>query len=207
MGLVKAWWTAVQAPAPTATSPLATASELGSNSGEAIGQVVSGAHAPTGCLPYALPSTDRGRGLPFGHGLTYTDFTLRDIAIEYAADAILVSGDLTNQGEREGSAMVQLYLQREGGDCPMTRPALRDYARIHLDPGQRRRVSFAVGSAEMGYFAVDGSFVVEAGRYDISLGLDAAGARGHLVAVSEGLADAIRSSGQPQGPSRALPAR
>src|SRR3954454_24138335 len=34
-GEVKAWWTAVQAPEPTATSPAAWASEDGSNSGGA----------------------------------------------------------------------------------------------------------------------------------------------------------------------------
>ena len=39
LGLVKAWCTAVQAPAPTATSPLATASELGSKSGASTTQV------------------------------------------------------------------------------------------------------------------------------------------------------------------------
>src|SRR3546814_9726505 len=57
LGLVKAWWTAVHAPAPTATSPLATASELGSNKGASTTQVK--ANASSSIRPWRWPISRR----------------------------------------------------------------------------------------------------------------------------------------------------
>lgn len=181
------------------------AGKLGTTSGEAIARILSGAVAPTGRLPYALGPRDGG-GLPFGHGLTFTDFVLRNVGVEFGADAVLVGAELMNTGDVEGSAMVQIYVRREGGHCPMRRLSLRDFGSIRLDAGERRRITFALGSEELGFFGSDGRYHVEAGSYDIRIGLDAQQANGSRVHISEEFADAILSSGQPRGPSRALPA-
>ena len=59
MGDVNAWCTAVQAPAPTATSPAATASEVGSNSGASLTQrklhSLSSISPQRGCRSPAAP--------------------------------------------------------------------------------------------------------------------------------------------------------
>ena len=57
LGPVKAWCTAVHAPAPTATSPLATASELGSNIGASTTQV--NANVLSSIRPHRRPISRR----------------------------------------------------------------------------------------------------------------------------------------------------
>ena len=57
LGEVKAWWTAVHAPPPTATSPAATASDAGSNSGASTTQTND--HADSSISPSRRPISSR----------------------------------------------------------------------------------------------------------------------------------------------------
>jgi beta-glucosidase len=84
---------------------------------------------------------------PFGYGLSYTSFdyaNVRASAPAISADgAVAVSADVTNTGGREGDEVVQLYLAHPGAAGAPLR-ALQGFQRIHLKPGETRRVTFTL---------------------------------------------------------------
>ena len=92
---------------------------------------------------------------PFGHGLSYTQFAIQDLRMASTtigpADSLTVSVEVANTGKRRGDEVVQLYIQDVVAS--VTRPVqeLRGFKRMTLDPGERRRVEFVLGSKELGF--------------------------------------------------------
>ena len=165
------------------------AGQLGSMSGHAIAEVLTGEFAPRGRLPLAL--VDEGRlGLPLGHGMGYCEFALGETGVELSYDRIILSTVLKNRGPREGTATVQLYLRRP--DRRGSSPAeLADFQRISLMAGETRRLMFEVSGDHLGRFERNGRFVVQPGPYDLALGLSEQQARPTSVAVLPTLAETM----------------
>ena len=111
---------------------------------------------------------------PFGHGLSYTTFSIDNLIIgEQQEDGnIEVSCTLTNTGNRDGAQVVQLYVGREG-ECPVERPLkeLRDFAKVFLRAGESQRVTFNLKPDAFTYYDVNQhDFIYDAGQYSIMLG-------------------------------------
>jgi len=122
----------------------------------------------------------------FGHGLSYTTFEYADLVIRSAeAPAgtgdpaqVLVSTDGTaeitctvrNTGTRPGTEVVQLYL----GDpqAQVVRPVrwLAGFARVPLEPGQARQVTFGLHADRTAFCGRDGARVVEPGEIRVAVG-------------------------------------
>jgi beta-glucosidase len=111
---------------------------------------------------------------PFGYGLSYTQFQFSDLQL--SAPRIPVNGRLTvsatvaNTGRRAGDEVVQLYIHDVAAS--VTRPVreLRGFQRITLQPGERRRVSFTLGPAELGFYARTFHWTVEPGAFQVFIG-------------------------------------
>ncbi|TMM47286.1 glycoside hydrolase family 3 C-terminal domain-containing protein [Qipengyuania marisflavi] len=169
------------------------AGQLGTMSGHAITQVLTGDFAPVGRLPHAFGKAGSPRLLPMGHGLGYGEFILSDLTLERGAHCLYASAELRNVSERAGTETVQLYACRsdgEGGPCDAE---LRGFVRLTLASGERERVNFEIGGAELGELGDDGKYDVAPGIYDIRVGLNAA--HGHMsqVSVSPAMAEAMRT--------------
>ena len=113
---------------------------------------------------------------PFGHGLSYTAFTLSDLRVTGSIDmqgAASVEATVSNVGGRAGVAVAQLYLRVNTSG--VTRPAqqLAGFARVDLEAGQSRRVRFRVAATQLGYTNLVRDFTVEPARVEVYLGLDA----------------------------------
>ena len=173
----------------------------GTEAGHAVADVVFGRVNPGGKLPVSFPrhagqapiyynhkSTGRPPDAkekytskyldvhwtplyPFGHGLSYTQFALRDLRLGAPrigpAESITVSVELANTGTRRGDEVVQLYIQDVVAS--MTRPVqeLKGFRRVTLDPGERRRVEFALGAKELGFLNQSLKWVVEPGEFRV----------------------------------------
>lgn len=112
----------------------------------------------------------------FGHGLSFTEFSLADLEVdpETGTDgAFRASVTVTNDGDRDGMAVVQLYL-RINTSGP-TRPAqqLAGFIRTDVAAGASRRVTFTVRAAQLGYTDLQGDFAVEPAVVDIWVGFSA----------------------------------
>ena len=165
---------------------------LGSQSGHAIAEVLTGDREPMGRLPYALMASDGSERIPFGHGLSYTDFALTELAIELGGDRVIASAMLRNAGERDGSEVVQLYVRKLGTDQDRE-PVLRDFARVTLREGESERVSFELGAEELGAYGKDARLAVASGSYEISLAVNSRRGQSGEIIVPQAVADAMTS--------------
>jgi beta-glucosidase len=181
----------------------------GTEAGHAIADVLFGRVNPGGKLPVTFPRTvgqapiyynHKSTGRPpdpkdkytskyldvhwsplyrFGHGLSYTQFTIRDLRLKAAriapTDSLAVSVEVANAGKRRGDEVVQLYVQDVVAS--VTRPVqeLKGFRRITLQPGERRRVEFVLGPAELGFLNQSLKWVVEPGEFRIRVSNSSAG--------------------------------
>jgi beta-glucosidase len=110
---------------------------------------------------------------PFGHGLSYTRFGYTTPTVTPARGGaetgIRVTTKLTNQGDRPGEEVAQLYL--DFPDRPGTpRIALRGFQRVALRPGEARTLSFDLSPRDLSSVTLDGARSVAAGTYRVTVG-------------------------------------
>jgi beta-glucosidase len=93
---------------------------------------------------------------PFGYGLSYTTFRYENLRLSSPVlkDAMVVSVDVTNTGDRVGDEVVQLYASHE--DSKIVRPIkeLKGFSRITLRPGETKTVKFPIGVRDLAYWNV-----------------------------------------------------
>jgi beta-glucosidase len=168
---------------------------LGQEGGTAAARVLFGDVNPGGKLPISFPrnvgelpdyydhkpSMNRsylfnGRKVlfPFGWGLSYTTFSFTNLKLDAASigseGQTTVSVDVTNAGTREGDEVAQMYIHQRVAS--VTRPVmeLRGFERVHLKPGEKKTVTFRIGSRELQMLNRDMHWVVEPGTFDVMVG-------------------------------------
>jgi beta-xylosidase len=119
----------------------------------------------------------------FGHGLSYTTFAYSDLAIDPAAwggpagpaeiatdGTAVISCTVRNTGARAGAEIVQLYLSDPVAQVVRPVHWLAGFARVPLEPGQERRVSFRLHADRTAFTARTGTRVVEPGEILVGIG-------------------------------------
>ncbi|UYP20174.1 glycoside hydrolase family 3 C-terminal domain-containing protein [Rhodococcus sp. Z13] len=110
---------------------------------------------------------------PFGHGLSYTTFGYSDATVDDASgDADLtVRVTVANTGSRAGAEVVQVYVGLPSSSVTRPPRELKGFAKVHLDPGESRRVEIPVRRDDLAYWdtRVD-SWIVEGGTYTVEIG-------------------------------------
>jgi beta-glucosidase-like glycosyl hydrolase len=193
----------------------------------AVAEAIFGAINPGGKLPYSIPRhtgqipvyhhQKAGSGqrraadqqyldmpatplFPFGHGLSYSDFSVADLSGEPEIDTggrAHLRATVTNRGQAAGTTVVQLYVRVNA--LGVTRPAqqLAGFCRVELAPGESRRVTFRLAAAQLGHTNARHVFAVEPARVDYFIGLDSADRRlsgsFELIGPARALASAERS--------------
>jgi len=165
----------------------------GEKGGEALAHLLTGSVSPSGRLPVTvyrstsdLPAfTDysmRERGYRyttakpeyrFGYGLSYTTFSYTrpelSTALLAAGSEMHAVSAVRNTGTRAADEVVELYLappQSEGAP----HLALSGIKRIHLKPGEQRRIEFVLKPRQLSTVRVDGQRSVEPGQYKVWIG-------------------------------------
>ncbi|CAI4214113.1 unnamed protein product [Parascedosporium putredinis] len=112
----------------------------------------------------------------FGHGLSYTSFDLGNLTVAKSSDDVYtVTLNVTNTGNLEGGTVAQVYggkvEQRE--DHPVK--ALVAFRKVRLQPGEKTTVELTFATRDLGYYdEAAGQWVVDAGKYKVSLAKSAA---------------------------------
>jgi beta-glucosidase len=115
---------------------------------------------------------------PFGFGRSYTTFEVRDLRLDRetleAGGDLAISVDVVNTGERAGDEVVQLYVRDV--EASVTRPVreLRGFARVTLDPGERRTATFRLAADQLAFTGVDRRLRLEPGAFEIGVGTSSA---------------------------------
>ncbi len=111
---------------------------------------------------------------PFGFGLSYSTFDLEDLTVtpeSIDADGeVTISATVRNSATRAGAEVVQLYLQPKTSGVTRADQVLGGFARVQLEPGEARRITFTVKATQLGYSNARGGFSVDAGHTDLFLG-------------------------------------
>ncbi|MDQ0297985.1 beta-glucosidase [Salibacterium salarium] len=166
----------------------------GQEYGNAVADVLSGKYSPAGRLSQTwykdvnqLPDKmdydiiksgwtyqyfDEKPLYPFGHGLTYTDFSYENMNISSENEQITVTVDITNTGSTASDEVVQLY-SKAAFESKMDRPnkQLQDFKRIHVKPNQSKAVEFTIPKEKLSIWDVSAEEnVVETGPYDFMVG-------------------------------------
>ncbi|MCM3782430.1 glycoside hydrolase family 3 C-terminal domain-containing protein [Neobacillus mesonae] len=167
----------------------------GQEGGHAVADILFGDVNPSGRLSISLPKHvgqlpvhyrgKRSRGkryleedskpmYPFGYGLSYTSFAYSELRLSASeirpGEAAEIAITVKNTGKRRGAEVVQLYISDAASRY--TRPAmeLKGFSKVELDPGEERRVSFAIGRKQLEYIGEDYKLVLEPGLFHIRIG-------------------------------------
>ncbi|MGW7102405.1 glycoside hydrolase family 3 protein [Streptomyces sp. NPDC054838] len=90
---------------------------------------------------------------PFGHGLSYTAFDYRDLAVERTATGAAVHVTVRNTGPVAGKEAVQVYLGPSGPvSAPQAVKKLAGYTKVALEPGEEKRVTVPVDARQLQYW-------------------------------------------------------
>ena len=112
---------------------------------------------------------------PFGHGLSYTEFSYSNLVVSVSADAaapgVRVSLQLGNSGRVEGAEVVQLYVSSPAGAAPRAEQELRGFQRVSLAPGETRTLSLELPPGSLDRFDVaTRTWVTDPGTYELRAG-------------------------------------
>lgn len=132
---------------------------------------------------------------PFGYGLSYTDFSYSDLAVEYndSTDQYKVSVTVTNTGSAySGKEPVQIYVQspytdydKENG-VEKAAVALCGFGKTNvLEPGTSERLTITVNRRDIvSYDAYGaGTYVLDSGTYFLTAATDAHNAVNNILAA------------------------
>jgi len=118
-----------------------------------------------------IPSTPL---FAFGHGLSYTTFQHSPLTL--ASDTVDVGGEarvsvtVTNTGKRRGTEVVQLYAADTATGVTLPAQQLVGFARLDLEPGASKTVSFVLPMSVLAYTGLAGELVMEPGPIELSAG-------------------------------------
>lgn len=92
---------------------------------------------------------------PFGHGLSYTNFSYGPLLVEKEGNNIKAALSITNMGKIVGDEVVQLYVRKENSRVNQPICQLKGFERVkNLVPGETREVSFTVKTEDLKYYDV-----------------------------------------------------
>lgn len=106
---------------------------------------------------------------PFGHGLSYTTFEYRDLAV--SSDDLTVEFTIKNTGDCAGAEVVQLYVGDPVATVVRSVKELKQFKKIYLKSGEEKRIKFQLTTDDLAYFNVSmKKWVAEVGYFDIYIG-------------------------------------
>jgi len=172
----------------------------GQEEGNAFANLLFGTSSPSGRLPITIPNKENEVGFTqaqypglnyeveyteklevgyrwynahsvkplfgFGHGLAYTTFEYKNLRI----DGRKVSLKVSNSGGRDGSEVVQLYLDypRDAGEPPLQ---LRGFQHVNVKSGQVAQVQFDITDKAVSVWHVHNhAYTVVPGSFGVSVG-------------------------------------
>ncbi len=165
----------------------------GEKGGQVIAETLFGDNNPGGKLPVSFPRDvgtlpdfynshpskwtkyvdgDPTPVYPFGYGLSYTTFEIKDLKVTTQTKPldVTVSANITNTGKRTGQEVAELYLRPQTSSVSLARIALKGFKRVSLEPGETKTVTFHLTRYELEVWGSAKKWSVEGGKYGIQVG-------------------------------------
>lgn len=114
---------------------------------------------------------------PFGFGLSYSEFSIKDAAVSDAKydtgskEPLSVSVTVKNEGHMKAKEVVQLYVHSVNPTLLKPEKELKGFQKVSLLPGKEKRVTFELMPEDFAsYDVVRKSWIAEPGKYEIQIG-------------------------------------
>ena len=119
---------------------------------------------------------------PFGYGLTYTNFDYAPVHLSRnslplleaspagARSLMTATTTVKNTGDRTATEVVQCYVRNLGASLEQPVRSLQGFARVTLQPGESREVSFDLRFRELSFYNNAGQAVIEPTHYTVWIG-------------------------------------
>ncbi|HET8737596.1 MAG TPA: beta-glucosidase BglX [Pricia sp.] len=114
--------------------------------------------------------------LPFGYGLSYTDFEYSDLRVNPSeidtGEAVTISVTLKNSGNYDGEEVVQLYLRDMVRSITPPKRQLKGFKKVFLKKGETQTLSFKLRPDDLKFYNSNLEFVAEPGVFEVFVGTD-----------------------------------
>ncbi len=116
---------------------------------------------------------------PFGFGLGYARFAVSDLTVddtEFEADGTVMVGlTVSNTADRDGAAVVQLYVSDDVSSDPRPEKELKAFRKVFLKAGESRQATMTLDARAFAFFRVEARhWLVEDGSFTLRVGLSSA---------------------------------
>jgi beta-glucosidase len=115
----------------------------------------------------------------FGYGLSYTSFAYSNLKVHTktlaAGETVRVAVDVENTGEREGTEVVQLYVNDVYSSVTTPVKELKAFQRVDLEPGEKKTVSLEIPYGRLALVNRNLEAVVEPGEFEVMVGSSSRG--------------------------------
>ena len=164
--------------------------------GRAIADILFGDANPSGKLPFTYPRTPNGLinydhkpfetentafgnmafnpQFQFGEGLSYTTFAYSDLKLGKqtisANEELSASVTVKNTGSRAGKEAVLVYVSDLVASISPPGKRLRRFAKISLDPGQSKTLTFKLRREDLSFIGSNNKPVLEPGEFEVRIG-------------------------------------
>jgi len=168
----------------------------GEQGSQALCEILFGEISPSAKLPitfprsvgqlplfYSMKPSGRGYGYvendgsplyPFGYGLSYTSFALKDCTCSCASDRLQIQLTVKNTGNYDGAEVVQIYLSGRNCDVVMPIKELKAYKRIALSAKEAAAVKIEVPAEAFCYYNRKMVYGMHDGDYTVMVGTSSA---------------------------------
>jgi beta-glucosidase len=113
---------------------------------------------------------------PFGYGLSYTNFSYSSLSLHKTivnnGDSLYVTVEVSNAGKVKGIETIQLYIQDLTGSLVRPVKELKAFTQIEFLPGEKKKISFAISTNELGFYNQQMNYVTEPGKFKLWVGPD-----------------------------------
>lgn len=171
---------------------LLTAWYPGQEGGNAIADVLFGDYNPSGRLPISIPKhigqlpvyynkknpkthdyveMEATPLYSFGYGKGFSSFVYENLQVEKVADKeYKVIFDLRNEGNYDGTEVVQLYLRDDYASVVQPQKQLKAFRQIFLKKGEKQKVILRLTEDDFSIIDSNMNKIVESGTFTVMLG-------------------------------------
>ncbi|MGG3449620.1 glycoside hydrolase family 3 C-terminal domain-containing protein [Domibacillus aminovorans] len=119
---------------------------------------------------------------PFGHGLSYTEFTYESIQVNKKAindtETVEVSVTVRNSGAMDGMEVIQLYVHDYESSVIRPLKELKKFEKVHLQSGEAKQITFTLAKRDFAFYDMASQgWRVETGLFDLLVGRSVADIR------------------------------
>ena len=174
---------------------------LGEQGGNALADIIFGDVNPSGKLPITIPEsishlpdyndysmenrtykfTKYKPMYPFGFGLSYSSFDYSELFLKKnkieIGDMIHLNFEVFNNSDIAGEEVVQVYIKDVNSSFRTPNSSLIFFKRIHLEPGEKKKINIALDHNMIGSFNEKGIKEIEPGIFNIFVGGSSPGDR------------------------------